>query len=68
MKADGLGGGRGKFKSTNEKPTLMIAHFKVLGKKSPILCQQRFYDHSKSSVTVIPIQITGLRMSYILTT
>lgn len=60
--------GGGEFKSTNGKPTFMIAHFKVLGKSNPLLGQQRFYDHSKSSVTVIPIQITGLRMSYILTT
>lgn len=61
-------GWEGDFKSTNGKPTFMIAHFKVLGKSNPILGQQRFYDHSKSSVTVIPIQITGLRISYILTT
>lgn len=58
--------GRGeKFKSTNGKTTFMIAHFKVLRRTDPILGQQRFYDHSKSSVAVIPIQITGLRMSYI---
>lgn len=45
---------------------LSLGRPKVLGKKNPILGQQRFYDHSKSSVTVIHIQITV--SSYILTT